>query len=120
MRNYIAFFALAIFGMSSALPCMAVNDNDSRQVINVDNQRGGYTFLGNLYPISVENIGYRIILTVPAPKETVIGTAPNCEWYFNSTGQLVIKVENDMVNGRMEVGVKMSNGEIGVYYVIWN
>lgn len=119
MRNFIVYAALAVLGMSSALPCMAVNSEHSPQVVNAGDQRGGYVFMGNLYPVSVEKSGTTLIVTVPAPSQTVLGTAPSCPWSINGSGQLVIRIpEHVGVGGYMEVGVRLSNGDTGVYYVI--
>lgn len=120
MRNFIVCASLVLWGMSSALPCMAANSEKSENVVNVENQRGGYTFLGYLYAESVVMQGSTQIVTVSAPKETVTGTAPSCEWSINSAGKLVIIVpERVGVEGLMEVGVRLAGGGIGVYYVTW-
>lgn len=120
MRNSIICAALLVLGMSSALPCMAATGENPGNVVNVENRDGGYTFMGYLYAESVVMQGSTQIVTVPAPKETVIGTAPSCEWSINGAGKLVIRVPGHVgVEGLMEVGVQLSGGGIGVYYVSW-
>lgn len=120
MRNFIVCASFVLLGMSSALPCMAANSEKSENVVNVENQAVRAVFLGYLNAINVEESGAMLVITVPAPRETMLGTAPASEWFVTS-GQLVIRVKKDIVEGgTMEVAVRLSNGDTGIYYVTWN
>lgn len=83
---------------------------------------GGYTYLGNLGTVTVDT-GSDYVITVPAPKEQVSGTAPSGQWYINGNNQLVVTIRRHVLmlspgeSVNIEVGVRMSNGEIGVYYI---
>lgn len=83
---------------------------------------GGYTFLGYLGSVTVDTHSDYVI-TVPAPAEKVLGTAPSSQWHINGNGQLVITIREHVLGlasgeqVNIEVGVRMSDGEIGVYYI---
>lgn len=121
MRNFIVCASFVLLGMSSALPCMAANSEKSENVVNVENPAVRAVFLGYLNAINVEESGAMLVITVPAPRETMLGTAPTSEWFVNAADQLVIRVKKDIVeDGPMQVAVKLSNGDTGIYYVTWN
>lgn len=82
----------------------------------------GYTFLGYLGSATVET-SKDCVISVPAPAENVRDTAPSLPWHIDGKGQLVIAIRRYVLNidpgeqVNIEVGVQMSNGEIGVYYI---
>lgn len=121
MRNFIVCASLVVLGMSSVLPCMAANRENSKNEANVENQAVRAAFLGYLNAINVEESLGMLVITVPAPREPMLGTAPASEWFVNAADQLVIRVKKLIVeDGPMEVAVKLSNGDTGIYYVTWN
>lgn len=121
MKKYY-LMATALCGLLVLNGINQVSANNSQVKEGTELYRG-YTFLGYLGSVTVNTNSPTYVITVPAPAEQVLGTAPSAQWSVNANYQLVITMDRvalllapgEQVN--IEVGVRKSDGEIGVYYI---
>lgn len=123
MKN---IFLLVVFLFSSS--CFDVNsvsaENDFSPIA-VEVVSGGYVNLGVLTTVYADAKINSFTVTVPKPNEQVLSCAPNFAWTdLGST--LVITGNLDDIGllnrplgtvAHFEIGVRMNNGQIGVYQV---